>query len=126
MKKPVVASLVLGAVATAMIAPFAIADDEEKSKPKHTIKEVMKVAFKGGLQKKVLSGEASDDEKKELLDLYVSLVESKPPKGEMNSWHNLAGGAALAAAKVVVGREGALDELKAATNCKACHSEHKP
>ncbi|MFN3193324.1 MAG: hypothetical protein ACE361_22625 [Aureliella sp.] len=126
MKRSTLATLVLGAVATAMVAPFAIADDEEKAKPKHSIKEVMKVALKGGLQKKVLAGEATDDEKKELLDMYVSLVESKPPKGEMNSWHNLAGGAALAAAKVVVGREGALDELKAATNCKACHSQHKP
>lgn len=126
MKKSVVATLALGAFAAAMVAPFAIADDGDEAKPKHTIKEVMKVALKGGLQKKVLSGDATDEEKKQLLDMYVSLVESKPPKGEMSSWHNLAGGAALAAAKVVVGREGALDELKAATNCKACHSQHKP
>lgn len=100
------------------------ADDEKK--PKHTIKEVMKVALKGDLQKKVLSGNASDEDKKKLLDMYISMVESKPPKGQMNSWHNLAGAAALAAAKVVVGREGAAEELKTATNCKACHSEHKP
>ncbi len=86
----------------------------------------MKVALKGDLQKKVLSGNASDEDNKKLLDMYISMVESKPPKGEMNSWHNLAGSAALAAANVVVGREGAAEELKTATNCKACYSEHKP
>ena len=108
-----------------------IGDDKDKKsdakKPKHTIKEVMAKALKGNkLNKKVLSGEASQKEKLELLNLYISLVESKPPKGDNSSWQKLAGASALAAAKVAVGREGALDELKAATNCKACHSVHKP
>jgi hypothetical protein len=31
-----------------------------------------------------------------------------------------------AAAKVAVGREGAMVELKTATNCKKCHDAHKP
>ena len=58
--------------------------------------------------------------------MYVSLVENDPPKGEKDSWQRLAGGAALAAAKVAVGREGAEAELKAAMNCAACHKQHKP
>lgn len=99
----------------------------EESGPKHTIKEVMKIAHgkDSGLLQKVLKGEGSDEEKKQLLDVYVSMVESKPSKGEDGSWQHLAGSAALAAAKVVVGREGALKELETATNCKACHSVHK-
>ncbi len=117
-------------LASAVLAPFALAnqqdEDKPKPKPKHTIKEVMKEAMKGGLLKKVSGGEATDDEKKELLDMFISMLENKPPKGEMESWHNLAGASALAAAKVVVGREGGAEELKAATNCKACHSQHKP
>lgn len=124
--KPSIAAAVCLAVLAASVTPFAMAADDEEKKSKHTIKEVMKVAMKGGLLKKVAGGDASDEEKKQLLDLFISMVESKPPKGEMSSWHNLAGASALAAAKAVVGREGAGDELKAATNCKACHSEHKP
>lgn len=107
------------------------AENAEGAKPKHTIKEVMKcahVAPEGGksLLAKVIAGDASADEKNLLLDVYISMVENEPPKGEMSSWHRLAGRAALAAGKVVVGREGAADELKQATNCAACHKEHKP
>ncbi|MCA9128250.1 MAG: hypothetical protein KDB22_14255 [Planctomycetales bacterium] len=104
----------------------AVGADEE-TKAKHTIKEVMKIGHnkESGVLGKVLSGNATDDEKKLLLDLYISMLESKPKKGEMDSWQKLAGGTALAAAKVVVGREGALDELKEASNCAACHKLHK-
>lgn len=117
----VAASICCALLLATSLAPMAYADDAE---PKHTIKEVMK-AHKAGLLKKVVGGDASDEEKKQLLDLYISLVESKPSKGDIGSWHNLAGRAATAAAKVVVGREGAEKELEAATNCKACHDVHK-
>ncbi|MCR9296805.1 MAG: hypothetical protein NXI32_29200 [bacterium] len=120
------ATLSLLFLAIAAVAPFALAAEDEEKKPKHTTKEVMEKAMKGGLLKKVAGGEATEEEKKELLDMFISLVENKPPRGEMESWHNLAGASALAAAKMVVGRDGAADELKAATNCKACHSQHKP
>ncbi len=102
----------------------AVAADQEV-KPKHTIKEVMVNAHKDGLLKKVLAEQASQEEKLVLLDHYVSLVECVPAKGEITSWHNLAGKLALASAKVAVGREGALPELKAASNCAACHDLHK-
>ncbi len=98
---------------------------EERSKPKHTIKQVMNDAHKGGLLKKVLDGQASQEEKLVLLDHYISLVECTPPKGDMGSWQQLAGKVALASAKVAVDRDGALPELKAATACAACHDQHK-
>ncbi len=104
---------------------IARAADEEKSAPKHTTKEVMEKAHKAGLLKKVVGGEASQDEKLALLDLYVSLVENKPNKGTTESWHEKAGTVALAAAKVAVGRDGAAAELKEAANCAACHGAHK-
>ena len=113
-----------------LVGAFALAQDTEEGKtekPKHTIKQVMKEALKGNaLNKKVLSGDATDKEKLQLLDMYISLVESEPPKGDEASWQKFAGSAALAAAKVAVGREGAEVELKAATNCAACHKAHKP
>ena len=108
------------------VAPLALAQD--KAKPKHDVKTVMKEGQhpKTGVLKKILAGEGTDEDNKQLLDLFISLVENEPPKGDMASWQTLAGRAANSAAKVVVGRDGSLKELEAATNCKACHSQHKP
>ena len=111
--------------ACAFVFGIAFSADDAASKPKHTIKEVMQNANKGGLLKKVLDGQATPGEKLALLDHYISLLENKPPKGDMDSWNELAGKAALASAKVVVGRQGAPAELKNATNCAACHKVHK-
>ena len=93
--------LVATVLSVAVLSAFAFAQDDEKAKPKHTIKEVMKGAMKGGLNKKVLSGKASDKEKLELLDMYISLVENEAPKGDAASWQKFSGMAALAAAKAV-------------------------
>ena len=119
--------LMVGIVALSMLSTVlgVVIAAEGESKAKHSIKEVMANAHKGGLLKKVLADDATDKEKLVLLDHYISLVESRPPKGEMESWHNLAGKLALASAKVAVGREGATAELKAASNCAACHKPHK-
>jgi hypothetical protein len=114
-----VAAVVCGsgamAVTNNLLAPAA---------PK-TIKEVMKVAHKDGLMKKVQGGSASDEEKKQLLDLYIDLAEGEPKKGDKAEWKIAAGATVISAAKVVLGREGALDELKKATDCMACHSKFK-
>jgi mono/diheme cytochrome c family protein len=78
------------------------------------------------LRDRVIAGDASDDEKKQLLDLYISLVENEPPRGDADEFMKKAGAVAKAAAKIVVGREGAGEELTRAANCAACHREHKP
>ena len=85
----------------------------------------MKVAHKDGLLKKVSAGDASTEDRTALLDLYISLTESKPKKGEAASWTAKTNAIVLAAAKVAVGRKGAEEGLKKATNCGACHSKHK-
>ena len=122
----------LAVLVTVTISAFAFAENDgvqdEETKAKHTIKQVMAKAMspKGDqLNKKVLSGEASDAEKLELLDLFISLTENEPKKGDADSWNQFSSAAAMAAAKVAVGREGAMDELKAATNCSKCHKAHK-
>ena len=103
---------------------MAFAEEGEASAPPHTIKEVMKLAHKDGLLKKVLADDATQEEKLKLLDLYVSMYEGKPSKGETESWHRYAGASVLAAAKVAAGRD-ALPELKKATACAGCHKAHK-
>ena len=103
----------------------AAEDKKSDDAPPYTIKEVMIIGHKDGLLKKILAEEATQDEKLKLLDLYISMVEADPPKGDLQSWRLLAGQAAVAAAKVAVGREGATAELKKASNCAACHKPHK-
>ena len=82
-----------------VVSGWSLADDKEK--PKHSIKDVMKTAMKGGLWKKVGDGQASDAEKKELLALFESLGKNKPPKGEEKSWKEKTE-ALVNAAKAVV------------------------
>jgi hypothetical protein len=84
-----------------------------------TIKQVMKKAFAGGLCKKVASGDASAEEKKELIALFEGLSKATPPKGEEASWKEKTK-ALLDAAKA---DDGAA--LQKAANCQACHQEHK-
>lgn len=117
----------LGLVVVLGISCIAVANNSNNNAEKKKIKEVMKAGFAGdsSLVKKVLSGESSDEEKKKFLDLLVDLVENDAPKGDATEWKYQSGTALVAAAKVVTGREGAIAELKEATNCKACHDKFK-
>ena len=94
---------------------------------KKTVKEVMKAGHAGNasLLKKILGGDASPEEKVKLLDLYIDLVENDPPKGDATEWKMQSGMAMLSAAKVVAGRDGAVDELKKTSDCKSCHDKFK-
>ena len=119
--------LTFALAATLLFAmPVGFIDADDKADPQHTVKEVMKIAHKDGLLKSVAGGKASDEEKKQLLDLYVSLWENEAPAGDADSWKTKTGNVVAAAAKVVAGRDGAVDELKKSTNCGACHKAHKP
>lgn len=104
---------------------MAAANAEDKASD-DTIKQVMKKCMKGGLCKKVASGEASDDEKKELLKCFEAMAASKPPKGDEASWKEKTGALVSAAKLAVEGDAGAGKALKAAANCKSCHGAHKP
>lgn len=120
---------ILGVVAclfavTAIGVPAFAADDEDK-KPKYSIEDVMKKAFKGPLVKKVQKGEASKEEIKTLQEMLLSMSKQKPHKGEADSWKE-KNDALIAAAKAVAdGDKKGIEMLKKAANCKACHSKHK-
>lgn len=116
-------SLVLLAIASVSVAGLLQADPPGEAK--HSIKEVMAKAHKGKLLNKVLDGQATAEDKMVLLDHYISLRQNKPPKGEQAEWERRTDRIVLAAAKMAVGREGVAKELRAATNCSACHSTHR-
>jgi hypothetical protein len=112
------------ALGFAVVGGFTLADD--KDKPKHDIKAVMKTAMKGGLCKKVGDGQASDAEKKELLELFEALGKNKPPKGDQKAWDEKTKALVEGAKAAVDGKSDAADKLKKAANCGACHKDHKP
>lgn len=117
-------ALMTGALLVAFVASVPVSADDDDT-PKYTTKQVMKVAMKGGLCKKVASGNASDDEKKELHGMLVALAKNKPAKGDADSWKKLTSALTKASKAVMDGEAGATDMLKKAVNCKACHDKHK-
>jgi surface antigen len=106
---------------------FAVSSTaEEKEAEKITNKQVMQKCMKGGLCKKVGGGEASDEEKAELLKMFKALAANKPPKGEEASWKAKTKALVDGAQAAVDGKENAGALLMKAANCKACHDAHRP
>lgn len=116
------AGLVVAVLAVSLGASRA----DEDGKPEYTIKQVMKIAHKDGLLKKVTSGAGSKEDAEQLLTLYQALGENKPPKGSQADWDAKTEALVKAAQAVVDGKAGATAELKKAANCAACHKAHKP
>jgi len=91
------------------------------------IKEVMALhKGKESFLANILAGKGSDDDLKKLVGAYEVLAAQKAPKGDEGSWKNLTTALLTAAKEAQAKKEGALDKLKAASNCKACHEPHKP
>lgn len=120
MRKLLVAFAVVG-FGWAALSLNGLAEDKKEV----SIKEVMKVAMKGGLCGKVAKGTATEEEKKQLAGLFAALHANKPPKGEQSSWDSKTQALVDAANDVLAGKEGAGGKLQKAANCKGCHDSHK-
>jgi hypothetical protein len=101
-------------------------EDAEKT-PKYTIKQVMKLAHnrKKGLVTKIAEGSASKEDKQQLLTLYMSLSQQKPPKGSADDWKQRCAAIVKAAKGVFEDKDGSVESLKKAINCMACHEKHR-
>jgi hypothetical protein len=93
-----------------------------------SVHDIMETANEGknSLYERVTGGKGTPEEAKKLLDLYKALPGLKPPKGDAKSWKDKATALVAAAKEVADKKPGAMEKLKAAANCKACHSAHKP
>jgi len=93
-----------------------------------SVKDVMQAANKGkdSLWAKVTGGKGTDDDAKKLADLYEALTKAKPPQGDDKSWSAKSSALSAAAKDLADKKPGAMEKLKAAGDCKACHSVHKP
>ena len=103
------------------------AEAADGEKPKYSIEDVMKKGMnpKTGLMKTVTDGGGSDADKVLLHEMFVALSEGKPHKGDAESWKEKTTALVVAAKAVVDGDSEGMNTLKAAANCKACHSVHK-
>src|SRR3954466_11061534 len=99
MRKLLVASVIVIGGWTVFAMTSGAQDDK-----KVAIKEVMKVAMKGGLAKKVASGEATEEEKKKLAGLFSALHDNTPSKGEKSSWDEKTKALVEAANDVLAGK----------------------
>lgn len=78
------------------------------------------------IAKKATLGKATPQELKELAAGYKAMTTEKPPRGEMASWKEKTAKLAAAGEALAKGAPDAVERFKEASNCKACHSEHKP
>ena len=116
---------ITASLATAILTLGLVGTAGADSKPKYTIKQIMKDGLKGGLAKKVIEGKATSQEKIQLLDYAIALYETKPKKGDPVGWTKLTGDIVAAAAKVAIDPKASTAALGKAVNCKACHNKHK-
>jgi hypothetical protein len=128
MRKLLLATVVLGiAMGTAWtFSGAAQKDDDDKKKPKYTIKEVMKKAHAGkdSILTKVKEGKATEKDLKELVVLYEALAKNKPPKGELKDWEKRTA-ELVKAANAAVKDEKNVSALVKLVNCAECHKLHK-
>ncbi|MEX2213871.1 MAG: hypothetical protein WD768_07075 [Phycisphaeraceae bacterium] len=97
-----------------------------------TIKAIMEKAHKGDpkkdddtILKRALAKKSNPAELKELLGYYQSLAAMKPKKGDEKSWKDKSTALVAAGELVVKGDDKGIAALKAASDCKACHTVHK-
>ena len=98
---------------------------------KNPIKKAMQYAHKApqGEKKigdKIGEGTATEAEVKATLDAYKAMENCKPARGEQAAFKEKVAKLIGATEEVLAKKDGAAANYKAAVNCKACHSEHKP
>ena len=129
MRKLLLGMAVLGvAMGTAWtFSGAAQKDDDDKKKPKYTIKEVMAKAHTGkdSLLTKYNDGKASKEDLKTLLEMYRALEVNKPPKGKEAEWKERTKKLVEAANAAVENKKEAKALLATATKCDTCHKAHR-
>ena len=122
--------LLCGALAALAVLVVGQLGARNVAAPKE-IGDIMKEAHtppNNSLRKKVIEAKGSEEDAKKLLALYEDLAKNEPPKGEKAAWKKKTDTIIAAAKKVAAKPDDAVaaKALGTATNCAACHKEHKP
>lgn len=124
-------TLLLAAPASALaVALLAISGCStfSNTKPSMTIEEIMNDGFKGKTSLAARLGEntASEADKMRMVYLTQQLALNPPPKGDQASWEDKTARLNRAAVALADKLPDSLETWRAAADCKACHSIHKP
>jgi len=114
-----------------LLAGGVSAQQDKKKKPPPaaavTVKSIMLATHKekGALVFKVRDAESTDEENKKLLEEYKTLASLKPPLGDAGSWQKRTGAVISALQELVDKKGGAVERVRGATECAACHNAHR-
>ena len=128
MKRITILFVVTSAAASLLAGAFLGRANAAEAKAKYTIKEIMKKGHKGddNMAKRVSKGQGSKADITQLVEFYRVMAQLEAPQGDAASWKEKTTKLLKAAEAVSKGEAGATEAFKAAVNCKACHSVHKP
>ena len=122
---PMKLSLLFAVAALVLSATFVVADENHE-----ILEKVMKEGMKGDESPlaKVLDAKASAEETAALATLIQTMKGTKAPLGEQSDFDKKVEELITAMDAVANGdkTEKAITRLDDASNCKACHSKHKP
>jgi predicted RNase H-related nuclease YkuK (DUF458 family) len=135
MKKPLLAFTVAAAV-TATTTIFSVADDHKEGEKKglshERMEEIMKVGFKSDKRKgtkslldRITEGTATKKESKQFMAMLLDLESHHVEKGTQEDYVGKTDALVYAMAGVLAQKDGSVDALKKAANCKACHEAHR-
>ncbi len=113
-------ALILAAVGLGLLAGCSTTS----SKPKLSSEQVME--GKGSIAARLSQDKATQADKMRMAYLTEQLSLNKPVKGDLASWTQKTTALHEAAVALANNAPGALVSWKAASDCKKCHSVHKP
>ncbi|MBN8246877.1 MAG: hypothetical protein J0L84_05470 [Verrucomicrobia bacterium] len=98
------------------------------TKPALTTEQIMEEGFKGktSLAARLSENTASDADKQRMVYLTQQLALNKPSKGDLGSWQEKTAKMNRAALALADKLPDSIELWRAASDCKACHSIHKP
>ncbi len=119
--------LIVPATAAALLA-LSGCSTFSNTKPSMTTEEIMEEGFKGKTSMAARLGEntASNADKMRMVYLTEQLELNAPPKGSHASWEEKTASLNRAAIALADNLPASLESWRAAADCKACHSVHKP
>lgn len=113
------------------IAPLAAQQGKKPPPPpppsKAPIKDMMLRTHKekGALVFLVRDAESTEADNKKLLDEYKALENMKPPVGDAGAWKKRIGNVIAMLQELVDKKGGAVERVRSATDCAACHNAHR-
>ena len=112
---------------TLVLAAGVATGQQSKQTSKHPIKDIMERTHKekGALVFRVRDGESTEEDNKKLLAEYKSLAALKPPLGDLGTWKKRTAAAIAAIQELVDNKPDAVERVRSATDCKACHDAHR-